>query len=456
MQYLFPQNDRFYSLRLLQEPKHSRVFAWWFGGVLVTLFFCLFLPWTQNIKGDGNLTAFTPQSRTQAIPSMISGRIAKWHVVEGQNVEKGDTIVSLEEVKEKFLDPRLLERMAAQIKSKQSSMQSNIAKAQAYKSQIDVLHKASDFSFNKAQNKVQQTRQKVKIDSMDLEAVKFDNKVQKTQLDRTENLYQQGLKSLTETENKRSKYQESQAKLNSAQNKWASSLQDLQSALIELNSVRAEYQDKIYKATAEYDATISYVYTAEADISKMENELESYRLRSGFYHILAPQSGFVSRATQAGLGDIVKEGESVVNILPNDRQMAVEVYVRPIDLPLIEVGEHVRLQFEGWPVIVFAGWPDASFGTFGGLIKVIDKVDTDGMYRVLITPDPKDKPWPSVLPMGSGAKAWALLNDVPIWYEIWRELNGFPANEVVKPGKIYKKKKDKAKYKEKEKDEKAS
>jgi hypothetical protein len=28
--------------------------------------------------------------------------------------------------------------------------------------------------------------------------------------------------------------------------------------------------------------------------------------------------------------------------------------------------------------------------------------------------------------MGSGVMGIALLGDVPIWYELWRQLNGFP------------------------------
>jgi hypothetical protein len=28
--------------------------------------------------------------------------------------------------------------------------------------------------------------------------------------------------------------------------------------------------------------------------------------------------------------------------------------------------------------------------------------------------------------MGTGAQGIALLKDVPIWYELWRNINGFP------------------------------
>jgi hypothetical protein len=44
----------------------------------------------------------------------------------------------------------------------------------------------------------------------------------------------------------------------------------------------------------------------------------------------------------------------------------------------------------------------------------------------LVSQDPEDRPWPQQLKMGSGAQSIALLKDVPIWYEMWRNINGFP------------------------------
>ena len=37
-----------------------------------------------------------------------------------------------------------------------------------------------------------------------------------------------------------------------------------------------------------------------------------------------------------------------------------------------------------------------------------------------------EKPWPKQLKMGAGAQGIALLKDVPVWYELWRNINGFP------------------------------
>jgi membrane fusion protein, adhesin transport system len=73
-------------------------------------------------------------------------------------------------------------------------------------------------------------------------------------------------------------------------------------------------------------------------------------------------------------------------------------------------------------------------GTFGGEVQVIDYVNSKpGLFRILVVPDPDDEPWPKQLRQGSGIKGWIMLNDVPIWYEIWRQLNGFPPSLYNEP-----------------------
>ena len=79
--------------------------------------------------------------------------------------------------------------------------------------------------------------------------------------------------------------------------------------------------------------------------------------------------------------------------------------------------------------IVFSGWPNVSYGTYGGEVVAIENFISDnGKYRVLLAPDNEDNPWPSAIRVGSGAYTMALLDDVPIWFELWRKINGFPPN----------------------------
>lgn len=416
------------TLRHVQTPRLGRVLSYWIGGILLILLFSLFLPWTQNIQSQGNLTAFSPQDRPQTVEATIAGRIEQWHIQEGQFVKKGDTIVSLSEVKEKYLDPNLLERIGEQVDAKQGSAEATAAKVNAMRQQIAALREGLILSLQKGRNKVEQNRLKLQSDSMDVVAQRTELEIAISQFKRQESLYEQGLKSLTELEARRLKLQEAEAKLLSLENKLAAARAELQNSRTELSSLQAEYADKIAKAEAELNSTQSYLYGTQAEISKLESDYSSTQVRSKYYRIVAPQDGYVVRTLKAGIGETIKEGEPVATIMPNNPQLAAELYVDAIDLPLIKHGDEVRLQFEGWPTIVFSGWPGVSYGTFGGKIAVIDNAGTSGQYRLLVVPDPEQEPWPNALRVGSGVQGWAMLNTVPIWYELWRQLNGFPAD----------------------------
>ena len=116
-----------------------------------------------------------------------------------------------------------------------------------------------------------------------------------------------------------------------------------------------------------------------------------------------------------------------MSIIPSNYELAVEVYVRPVDMPLLRKGQDVRIQFDGWPAVVFSGWPENSYGTFAGQIFAIDNFISDNdKYRILVAPDKNAEPWPSQIRVGGGANALILLDEVRLYYEIWRQLNGFP------------------------------
>ncbi|MBC5774175.1 HlyD family efflux transporter periplasmic adaptor subunit [Pontibacter sp. KCTC 32443] len=418
----------------VQTPHLGRTLSYWIGGIFLMLILSLFLPWTQNIRSQGTLTALRPQDRPQTVEATIAGRIEEWHVLEGAFVKKGDTIASLSEVKEKYMDPNLLTRLGEQVNAKEDAVEANKAKEQAMQEQIKALREGLVFSLQKGRNKVTQNRLKLQSDSMDVVAQRTELTIAQSQFGRQENLYKQGLKSLTELEQRRLKLQEAQAKLLSLENKYNATRAELQNARTELNSLQAEYGDKIAKAEAELSATRSYIYTAQADVAKLQNEYSSTQIRSQYYQIVAPQDGYVVQTLKAGIGETIKEGEPLATIMPRNPQLAAELYIDALDLPLIKPGDEVRLQFEGWPTIVFSGWPGASFGTFGGKVAVIDNTGVNSKYRMLVVPDPEEEPWPDPLRVGSGVYGWAMLSTVPVWYELWRQLNNFPPDYTSTTG----------------------
>jgi len=418
------------SMSVLQSPRAGVILAQWLGGIGIFLFLILFLPWQQNIIATGEVTAFSPRNRPQTIQSAIPGRISAWHVREGQAVSKGDTILTIAEVKDKYFDPDLLLRLEEQIEAKEASISAKEQKAQALDRQITALNEGLELKTQQAENKLKQAQLKVMSDSMNYEAEKVSFDIAKNQFDRQQVMYDQGLKSLTELQAKRQKFQESQAKLLSSENKYLASKNELINAQIELGAIEAQYLEKISKAESDRDMTRADLYDARGSLAKLKNEYANMRIRRDQYHIIAPQDGYVVRALKSGIGETIKEGEGVVTVMPEDPDMAVELFVRPMDVPLLSQGRHVRVQFDGWPALQFSGWPIVAVGTFGGTVEVIDYVETKdkaGKYRVLVTPDKtNDGDWPDLLRVGSGAKGFIMLDEVSLWYEIWRLYNGFP------------------------------
>lgn len=409
------------------DYKAARVFT----RILLVSFFVLlilvFLPWTQNIRSKGYITTLQPDQRPQTINSVIAGKIEKWFVKEGDFVNKGDTILFISEVKDEYFDPELLSRTEDQIKSKELSVRSYMDKINSLDTQIDALLQTKKLKTEQANNYIKQAQLKILSDSVDLEAAKTNYQIAIKQFERQEELYKQGLKSLTDLESRKLKLQETQAKMISAENKLLTSRNELINAQVEINSIINQYRDKLSKAESEKYAALSNMYDAEAVVTKMQNQYMNYSVRKGMYYITAPQTGYVTKAIRSGIGETIKEGEEMVSIMPAKYDLAVEMYIKPFDLPLVNKGQKVRFIFDGWPSVVFSGWPNVSYGTYGGKVIAIDNfISENGKYRILVAPDKDDVKWPEALRVGSGANGIALLKDVPIWYELWRNLNGFP------------------------------
>ena len=389
----------------------------------------LFLPWTQNVQASGYVTTIRPDQKPQGIQSAIAGRIEEWYVQEGELVQAGDTILYLSEVKSEYLNPELIDRTREQVDAKSESIASYQQKVRALEQQYSALQEARELKIKQTQNKILQTRNKIAGDSAKLIALRIDLETSRDQERRIQNLYDKGLKSLTQLQEKQLKTQESIAKVTEQENKLLALDNELINLRIELSSVRQEYADKLAKSRSDRATALSNQLDATSSTAKLRDQLQQYQLRNELYYITAPQTGYIAQAVQKGLGEVLKEGEDIVTILPDDVDLAVEVYVSPRDLPLLQRGNPVRLQFDGWPAIVFSGWPNASFGVFNGRIVAIDQFTSDnGKYRVLVSPDSDYKEWPDLIRIGSGVRAFILLEDVPLWYELWRQLNGFPAN----------------------------
>ena len=292
---------------------------------------------------------------------------------------------------------------------------------------MDALNAARDLKLNQVKIKIIQLNSKLVGEQAELDAAKNELKLSEDQFTRQKKMYDEGLVSLTQFQQRSISYQNSIAKKTASENKVAQTRQEILTTQIEQNSVVQDYNEKLSKIEGERFQSMGQIEGSEGDIAKLQNQVANYKARQGLYFILASQDGQIIQLNKAGIGEILKDGENIGTIVPTNVDYAIEIYIKPVDLPLIKEGQRVMSIFDGFPAIVFSGWPDSSYGTFAGKIVAIESnIGSNGMFKALIIEDKKEKKWPPKIKMGTGVQGIAILNNVPIWYELWRNINGFP------------------------------
>jgi multidrug efflux pump subunit AcrA (membrane-fusion protein) len=187
-----------------------------------------------------------------------------------------------------------------------------------------------------------------------------------------------------------------------------------------------------------YELAIMEVAKFDSDASSATQELQRIDVRlarQASQTVVAPRDGTIMRIVAAQGTVFVKSGTVLATLVPETNDSAAELSIDGNDLPLMQVGREVRLQFEGWPAIQFSGWPAVAKGTFAGRIGVIDASDDGtGSFRIIVFPLTKESfeennlGWPSekILRQGVQVHGWVLLNEVKLGYELWRKFNRFP------------------------------
>jgi len=408
------------SVKLLSRQPSFRMLGRWMFGILLVLVAILFLPWQQNVQAAGEVTALRPDERPQQAFATVGGRIVEWYVAEGTMVQAGDPILALAEVKESYLDPRAFERMTTQVEAKRSAVAGKRAKADALARQRVALDSAWVFARQRADNRIAQL-------TASLQAAQLEDSIATIQATRAAALFDEGLRSRAELETARQR----------AQRATALALEvraGLATARADRAGVDADYAEKIAKVDGDRSATLAEVSEGEADLAKLATGRDNLEERQGLLVVRAPREGIVVRALRAGIGEIVKDGEAVASVQPREPALAVALQVSARDVPLLQPGDKVRIEFAGWPAVQFSGWPSVAVGTFGGQVVVVDQfAQPDGSYRVLVEADSTDEAWPRELRLGSGARGWALLRNVSVGFELWRLMNGFPPAQAAAP-----------------------
>lgn len=439
------------ALRLARSSRLARKIAKVLFGILaLTITVMVFAPWQQSVRGTGNVLAYSPDQRQQVIQATIKGRIARWgdQIYENALVKKGQVIAEIRDLDEAYaarLDLQVMNTQQALVAAKQHleankrALEAAKTIVESYQAQVQAFETVKRETVNAQNAYIEMAAKKVRAEQQKLAEYEAALPQLQAEYDRMKTLQAENNISLQKLQEVTRKFKEANSKAKGAEFYYGA-------AKDELSGKQSERTAKVEKAQAEIDKTKAMLRKANGDVSKVEsdiaksqqelNKVEKELLdmqvkvsRQESQVIKAPFAGYIVQITPNLGTAILKQGDPICTIVPFTKDRSVQIWLDGNDAPLVQPGRHVRLQFEGWPAVQFSGWPSVAVGTFGGQVVSVDSIDNGlGKFRILIRPDPNDEPWPRdrFLRQGVRANAWVLLNQVPLWYEVWRKLNGFP------------------------------
>lgn len=370
------------------------------------------LPWQQTAPGVGQVIAYAPADRQQVLEAPVKGLIDEWMVSEGDTVKAGQDLVVLRDN-----DPEYFTRLGERADRVRQQVQAARAKVEASEARLEAERLAQELSVAEYHQKVLEHRQKLVGEQAELD-------VAQRNLVRTKTLADEGIQSTRYYEVALGKQQKAAATVEARMAAIAGAEQARDKA-------REAGASKVAKARGDVEA-------ARSDLASYEDKLldmATKQARQATQRVTAPRDGVVLRLHGGPHGSQVKPGDSLVTLVPEAAQVAVELTVDGNDLPLVHSGEDVRIIFEGWPAVNFSGWPGMSLGVFHGELAFVDAADDgSGGFRVVVLPSDTGPPWPQqgLLRQGVQAKGWVMLGRVRLGYEMWRQINGFPASPPKK------------------------
>ncbi|HNP28918.1 MAG TPA: HlyD family efflux transporter periplasmic adaptor subunit [Nitrospirales bacterium] len=390
-----------------------------------------FVPWTQTITAQGQLSAYSPAERPQAIHAPIEGRIAAWHVNEGMMVKKEDLILELVDVDPKFLAPDLLARLDQSIQALEERRETMLARADFLDKQLEEMTTLTDATTRSAESRVEEASGRIQSAVQRQAAAKVAAQTAHLNLQRSHILEAEGLISRRELELAIQAEAAAQAEQKASEAAFQEVSQSRQALTHGREQIEAELVQRILNIRSQRAAALGEAAQASKELADLALTRSNAVQRRTASRIAAPMDGTVVRMARVGAGEIVKQGDSLFTIVPDTATRAVEMWAEPLDAPLLRPGRKVRLMFHGIPTIPLPSWPELMAGTFDGIILVVDQApDSHNRFRFWVAQDPEADAWPpqSQIRQGTQVMGWVLLNRVPLWYELWRRVNLFPAD----------------------------
>ena len=342
---------------LRKTPSKIRlILFFWFIVITGFIVWASFTTVNEIVRGQGQVI---PSGKNQSVQNLEGGIVEKIFVKEGDYVKKGEPLVKIKNQKSlSYLEATKAKILAYEIKIKRLQSEAKGSEKLVYPKEIlkkapeIVQNELSLFESDKKElnSKIEELKEKLKQKEHELENAKSSLRLLKNslniinkELQMTIPMVKQGVKSKMEL-------YKLQRQVNEIKNKFEST----KHAIPKLQSEIKEINDRINTLKIQYQNEAKNKLTdAITEYLALKAQIKSYKDTVKRTIIKSPINGIIKKLYVNTIGEVVKPGGNIAEIVPVNDNLLIKTKVKPRDIGFLYPGQKAIIKFSAYDYTIF-------------------------------------------------------------------------------------------------------
>lgn len=310
------------------------------------------------IRGDGKVV---PSSQIQVIQNLEGGIVEDLFVHAGDKVEKGQTLLKLDntqfassfgesEIREGQLIARA-QRLASEANGKEFQPPKTFSNPKVQK-----LFER-EYELYKARQKQLKSNDTIIVEQIEQKKFELRGALdQRSQLKRSLELITKEVNLMRPLVNQGVASEVDLLRMQRDQNEVLSKLKDVESSIPQLRSVITEYRAKRVEAKEDFmnqaQEELNDVLAEKAQLEESKIALADRVKRTD---VKSPVHGTIKQLFVNTIGGVVQPGSDIVEIVPDDDTLVLETKISPADIGFLYPGLLAKVKFTAYDFAIYGG-----------------------------------------------------------------------------------------------------
>jgi adhesin transport system membrane fusion protein len=355
--------------RLLEAPTGASFLIFIsFILLFVLLAWSIIMPVDEVVKAQGKVI---PSKQVQVIQNLEGGIIKEIKVLEGQSVEKGQELIlisNVSAVSDLSDNVKQYNMLLARLVALNAHIKGKILLRfpDELKTYPDIIARTRERFNTETSQSIAKIKELefVKTQRLkDLESAKSDFKIAKDDYDLAKEELALNEKAFKEEIIPKVQYIKSKHEANGAKAKYTKAKHDVPKTEAAHNEATQKRKSFIHETINSYEKEKSEV---KSKLNTMQSKGVSLQAKVSHSKVVSPVVGTVKKINFNTVGGVIRPGMDIMEIIPTDDKLIIEVKVKPKDIGFILVGLKAKVKLTAF-----------DFSTYGGLEGEVIFVSAD-------------------------------------------------------------------------------